>query len=73
MLSLLLTALKRLRDHRRRRAELLALLQKDDRVLRDIGLHRAEIAAAAGVPLGGAPGIGPDGSPDAGLALRPRW
>ncbi|MDH3665838.1 MAG: DUF1127 domain-containing protein [Paracoccaceae bacterium] len=48
MLSLLITALKRLRDRRRRARELLELEKMDDRVLRDIGISRAEIDAELG-------------------------
>ncbi len=48
MLGLLITALKGLRDRRRRTAELLELEKMDDRVLRDIGISRAEIDAGVG-------------------------
>lgn len=48
MLGLLITGLKRLRDRRRRRAELIRLERMSDRVLRDIGISRAEIQAEIG-------------------------
>lgn len=51
MLTLLITALNRARAARRRRAEMLELLKKDDRTLDDIGLNRADIAAAVGLPF----------------------
>lgn len=46
MLSLLITALKRLNDRRRRHAQLRKLLEKDDRLLEDMGLRRVEILEA---------------------------
>jgi uncharacterized protein YjiS (DUF1127 family) len=49
MLTLLITALRRLRAERRRRAQLRALLAKDDRILEDIGLRRVEIIEALGL------------------------
>ena len=51
MLTLLIAALKRAHAARRRRAEMLELLKKDDRTLNDIGLNRADIIAAVGAPL----------------------
>lgn len=50
MLTLLITALNRARAARRRRAEVLELLKKDDRTLDDIGLNRGDIIAAMGLP-----------------------
>lgn len=50
MLTLLITALKRARAAHRRRAELRELLKKDDRTLDDIGLSRADIVSALGLP-----------------------
>ena len=50
MLTLLITAVKRARAAHRRRAELVELLKKDDRTLDDIGLNRADIISALGLP-----------------------
>jgi uncharacterized protein YjiS (DUF1127 family) len=50
MLTLLITALRRLRAERRRRAQLRELLSNDDRILEDIGLRRVEIIEALGLP-----------------------
>ena len=49
MLTLLITALRRLTAERRRRAQLRELLTKDDRILEDIGLRRADIDEALGL------------------------
>jgi uncharacterized protein YjiS (DUF1127 family) len=43
MFTLLITAAKRLSRELRARRELRELLEKDDRILRDIGLNRAEV------------------------------
>ena len=51
MLTLLIAALKRTNEARRRRAALKELLKKDDRTLNDIGLSRADIISAVGLPL----------------------
>lgn len=50
MLTLLLTALRRLAAERRRRIELRGLLDKDDRLLADMGLTRTEIEVALALP-----------------------
>ena len=49
MLTLLITALRRLSGERLRRAQLRELLTKDDRILEDIGLRRVEIDEALGL------------------------
>ena len=43
MFTLLITAAKRLSRELRARRELRELLEKDDRILRDIGLSRGQI------------------------------
>ena len=50
MLTLLFSAIRRLIQERRRRARLRSLLGKSDRILEDIGLRRAEVEEALGLP-----------------------
>ena len=51
MLTMLTRSALRWMEEHRRRAQLRALLEKDDRILDDIGLTRADIVEALGQPL----------------------
>jgi uncharacterized protein YjiS (DUF1127 family) len=51
MLTMLTTAALRWMEEHRRRANLRALLEKDDRVLRDIGLTRGDIEETLTRPM----------------------
>ena len=51
MITLLIAALRRRNAERRRRARLRALLVKDDRLLEDMGLCRADISESLCLPL----------------------
>ncbi len=51
MITLLIAALRRRNAERRSRARLRALLIKDDRLLEDMGLRRADIAESLCLPL----------------------
>ncbi len=50
MLTLLFAAIQRLIQERRRRVRLRLLLEKSDRILEDIGLRRADVEEALGLP-----------------------
>jgi uncharacterized protein YjiS (DUF1127 family) len=52
MLDFLIDTAKGLAREMRNRRELRDLLERDDRVLQDIGLTRGDIEAALGKPLG---------------------
>lgn len=51
MLTLLTTSALRWMEEHRRRAQLRGLLEKDDRVLEDIGLTRGDIEEALSRPM----------------------
>ncbi len=50
MLTLLTTAARRWMEEHRGRSQLRALLQKDDRLLEDAGLRRADVEEALNLP-----------------------
>ena len=50
MLNLLTTTARRWMEERRHRSQLRALLQKDDRLIEDAGLRRADIEEALNLP-----------------------
>ncbi len=50
MLTLLTTAARRWMEERRHRSQLRALLQKDDRLIEDAGLRRADVEEALNLP-----------------------
>ncbi len=50
MLTLLITAVRRGMEESRRRSQLSELLEKDDRVLEDMGLRRTDVVEALGLP-----------------------
>ena len=52
MLDILIETGKRLARELRERREMRELLEKDDRILRDIGLTRVDVEAALSKPVG---------------------